>query len=441
MIGLTWEKNQRADELSKPESCSNIHDPKLAQPLCTMVQIALVDLLASWKIHPQTVVGHSSGEIAAAYCAGGLTRDSAFRAAYFRGECVSRLVQDAGCERGGMLAVGLSEEELAPHLRAVLPDHDADALECGCLNSPRSTTVTGSLEYIEALTRHLEKLKIFSRKLKVPVAYHSRQMLLVADRYRSLLEGCLESDDKGLHRRYPVLFSSVTGTTATRDDLSDPDYWVSNLVSQVKFSEALQLMCSTLPGYRLQAHMRSMPYLVEVGPHCSLERLIQDTLPTEFDFIYDYAMRRTASSAECAKSLAGRLAVNGYAIDLQTVNSQEDCRREPRMLLDLPKYAFNHSQRYWMESRAFRNVRNREQPRHELLGTRSADWNPLRPSWRIVIRSSDLPWVSDHKVWILSPPQNTKHLDPDGIAKLTVLHQTGRRHCSLSRSRYAGYGY
>lgn len=374
-----------------------------------MVQIALVDLLASWGIHPKTVAGHSSGEIAAAYCAGGLTRDSAFRVAYFRGECVSRLVQDGCGEAGGMLAVGLSAEDLVPHFRAVLPDHDADALECGCLNSPKSTTVTGPVRYINALASHLDTVNIFSRKLKVPVAYHSRQMLLVADRYRALLDACLEPGGEGLHKRYPVLFSSVTGLTATQDDLSDPDYWVSNLVSQVKFSQALQLMCSSLPS-RQQGHTRQMPYLVEIGPHCSLERPIRDTLSKEFEFVYDYSMRRSESSADCAMSLAGRLAVSGYAVDVQTVNYQRGCQREPRMLLDLPKYAFNHSQRYWLESRWSKNVRTREHPRHELLGIRSANWNPLRPSWRIVIRSSDLPWISDHKVLILSQSHTTREI-------------------------------
>lgn len=390
------------DELCKPASNSSIHSPELGQPLCTILQIALVDLLASWNIHPQAVVGHSSGEIAAAYCAGSLTRYSALRVAYFRGECVSKLLQNTEREKGGMLAVGLSAEELQPHIQAVLDGSDADGLQCGCLNSPKSTTVTGLEKYIDALASRLESLKIFSRKLNVPVAYHSRQMLAIADSYRASLEGYLKPGAKGAQA--PALFSSVTGLKAQKSDLSSAEYWVQNLVSPVKFSEALHLMYTSLEN-REDSQTKPLTYIVEVGPHCSLERPIRDTLPEDSTFIYDYTLRRNSSSADDVKGLAGRSAAHGYAVDVQAVNSQSVWPREPKMLFDLPKYAFNHSQSYWVESRLSRNVRTREHPRHELLGTRSADWNPLRPTWRLVIRDSDLPWVTDHKVLILNFPR------------------------------------
>ena len=59
--------------------------PEIAQPVCTALQIALVDLLADWNVIPVAVTGHSSGEIAAAYCAGGLSHESAMKVAYYRG--------------------------------------------------------------------------------------------------------------------------------------------------------------------------------------------------------------------------------------------------------------------------------------------------------------------------------------------------------------------
>lgn len=387
------------DELRKPPATSNIHSPNLAQPLCTILQIALVDLLSSWKIHPQAVVGHSSGEIAAAYCAGSLSRDAALRVAYFRGECVSRLLEDTERELGGMLAVALSAEELQPHIQAVLSDGDPNGLQCGCLNSPKSTTVTGLDKYIDALASRLGELKIFSRKLNVPVAYHSRQMLAVADSYRSSLEGYLKPGAKRRSSGAPALFSSVTGLRASKGDLSGADYWVKNLVSPVRFSQALQLMYTSLQGSE-EDQTNPLAYLVEVGPHCSLERPIRDTLPGDSAFVYDSTLRRNSSSVDDVKSLAGRSAAHGYAVNVQALNSQVGLSREPKMLFDLPRYSFNHSQSYWVESRLSRNTRNREHPRHELLGTRSADWNPLRPTWRLVIRDSDLPWVADHKVMI-----------------------------------------
>lgn len=49
---------------------SQIHDAARSQPTCTAIQIALVQVMRSWGIAPSAVVGHSSGEIAAAYAAG-----------------------------------------------------------------------------------------------------------------------------------------------------------------------------------------------------------------------------------------------------------------------------------------------------------------------------------------------------------------------------------
>lgn len=106
------------DELDRKQEHSRVDDPQLAQPLCTALQIGLVDLLNAWGIRPESVVGHSSGEIAAAYCAGALTHASAIQIAFYRGFFVAELQQEAKYQ-GGMIAVALSETELAPYLKAV----------------------------------------------------------------------------------------------------------------------------------------------------------------------------------------------------------------------------------------------------------------------------------------------------------------------------------
>lgn len=378
--------------------------------MCTALQVALVDLFASWNVSPQAVVGHSSGEIAAAYGAGSLARDSALRVAYFRGEAVSRLLEDTGAARGGMLAVGLSEAELAPYIAAVVGQDDASYLTCGCVNSPKSTTVTGGERHIDELARRLQGDKVFARKLNVPVAYHSWQMLAVADYYRKTIEGHLESNLHSSSKTSPVFHSSVTGAVASSDDLRQADYWVANLCSQVKFSDALQLMCSSF-GRQDEGDVKPLTYLLEVGPHCTLERPVRDTMAGDPDCVYDHSLRRNVCCVESVKQMAGRLVVNGHAADIRAINTHGRRERQPRMLLDLPKYQFNHSQSYWIESRLSKNVRDREEPRHELLGTRSADWNPLKPKWRFTIRQSDLPWTSDHKV--ISTPRT--HSDRFGL--------------------------
>lgn len=373
-----------------------IENPMVAQPLCTAFQIALIDLFKSWGIMPKSVLGHSSGEIAAAYCAKALSKESALRVAYYRGVAVSRIIEQLNLEKGGMLAVGLSEAALVPYVTSVLGEMDPSLLSCGCINSPSSTTVTGNAQLLDALAAVLRENNVFTRRLSIPVAYHSPYMLSAADYYLEALQKCnlkpkqVQSPEKERIEFY----SSVSGTLLSLDELHKPEYWVRNLVSQVKFSAPLQLMCESIRDQGSAKHS-SLHYLVEIGPHRSLERPTHETIAEFPNFKYDACMSRLG---ETASDLAARLACSAYPINIQHINQGS---RQAKMLLDLPRYAFDHSQSYWMESRLFQTMRARNKPRHDLLGTPSNDWNPMKPRWRLIIRQSDLPWVSDHKVCIL----------------------------------------
>ncbi len=86
-----------------------------------------------------------------------------------------------------------------------------------------------------------------------------------------------------------------------------------------------------------------------------------------------------------------------FAVDLLRANGLEGL---PSYMppLDMPLYPFNHSQKYWIESSLSRNLRFRETPRHDLLGTRALDWNPHMAVWRNVMRLGELPWLEDHKI-------------------------------------------
>ncbi|KAI1452633.1 hypothetical protein F4805DRAFT_472261 [Annulohypoxylon moriforme] len=427
-LGSTWSLLDELYGHSAPSTAFN--SPRLAQPLCTALQIALVDLLASWGIMPQSVVGHSSGEIAAAYCVGALTEESAWRVAYFRGAVTATLSENQGYahnrDRGSMLAVALSESELAPYIATILKEDDGNSLTCACINSHKNTTVSGRELCIDRLASQLQSEGIFARKLNVPVAYHSAQMKQVADAYRDVLDGSLEAKPQS-GNYVPQLFSSVTAKAASVEDLLHADYWVSNLVSRVRFSEALQLMCSSISSADGETQLDQKNYLLEVGPHCSLERPIKESLEERGDYIYDHTMRRDVSSIITTKTMVGNLFTNGYPVNIQAANIHRECegrelRQLPKMLLDLPKYPFNHSTSYWLESRLSKNHRFRQRPRHELLGNPSRDWNALEPYWRFTIRVSDLPWVLDHKIQdtVLYPAAGMLVMVLEGIRSITA---------------------
>ncbi|KAI1371047.1 hypothetical protein F4677DRAFT_464565 [Hypoxylon crocopeplum] len=385
LLGSTW---SLIEEMGRPSDSSRLDDPALAQPVCTALQVALVELLTALNVRPWGIVGHSSGEIAAAFCAGAISRQSAWTIAYFRGTLAARLATAGPKDRGAMISVQLSELELQPYFKQI------GGLSVGCENSPSNTTVTGRETSIDYLKEQLDRDGIFARKLRIPVAYHSSHMQVIAKEYQSLLsidrpQSPISGEEK------PLFVSSVTGDRISSDQLCEPDYWVQNLVSRVKFSEAMRRLHSTTfdTSSKNQAN-----YYIEIGPHAALQGYIKDAVQYAEGVQYDSVLRRGLSALETLANLAGKLFVEGYPVDIERVNGSGLTSKPARMLADLPEYPFNHSQRYWLESRLFKNYRQRDKIRHELLGLPSTDCNPFKPRWRHTLRVSDLPWIKDHQV-------------------------------------------
>ncbi|KAL8706496.1 MAG: hypothetical protein Q9201_000481 [Fulgogasparrea decipioides] len=328
--------------MAKKSPC--IDDPAWSQPLCTALQVALVDLLASWNVHPSAVVGHSSGEIAAAYCVGAISRESAWKLAYYRGLLASRLADRSCRERGSMMAVALSEDALAPYIAQIPAECE---IAIGCLNSPTNTTVTGREEAIVALQAVLEREQIFARQLPVGVAYHSVQMEEVANDYLALIQDLAAPDSWPSVENAPLMYSTVSGQLDSTKQLRTEEYGTANMCSKVRFSEALSRMCSTTHAKQENHYpndMAQVNHLIELGPHAALRRPVKENLG---EVGYSSALRMDSSATETILHLAGEL---------------------------------------------FR----RHRP-HELLGTPTADWNALKAKWRNIIKLKESPWISDHK--------------------------------------------
>ncbi|PYH41263.1 type I polyketide synthase [Aspergillus saccharolyticus JOP 1030-1] len=413
-LGCQWDV---IDELQKDESETQVYNPTFGQPLCTVLQIALVELLQSWQLKPSAVVGHSSGEIAAAYCSGAITKYFALKIAYYRGFLTG--IMGNFCQRslawqiaksvspnmqGAMLAAGLSQKEAQKYLAVVSSHFGELKLDVACVNSPTSVTISGCARQIDHLHRLLVEKKLFSRKLAVNVAYHSYQMKEIADIYRDLLEK-VERPPKA--KKPAVMVSSVTGSWISAEELSTPDYWVKNLVSPVLFHDALALLCtaSRTPARKFDGSHRynvALDHLLELGPHSALQGPCQETLAAmdkQGQVSYVPFLRRGRSAVHCAMESVGRLHCSGYAIDLSSViRSAQEEQDQPRLLVNLPEYPFNLTKKYWFESRISKNYRLRRFGHMELLGVSDPDATPLEARWRNIIRIADMPWVEDHKI-------------------------------------------
>ena len=371
-------------ELARGKATTKLGLALYSQTLCTVLQVALLDLLRAWGLTPEAVVGHSSGEIAAAYCAGFLSQQDAWKIAYCRGVAASKMKEQAFDLEGAMMAVGASPEKCTDFIRETCPD----AVDIACVNSPSSVTLSGDAAAIDSLQKALKAADIFCRKLLVDTAYHSKHMKLVADGYRESLMGIkpLSGKDNGCRMHSSVTKSQVQGAQL------GPDYWVQNLVSPVQFAAAVEDLTRATDG------AGSIDVFVEVGPHNALQGPVTQTLQSLGPHAPQYlsTLVRNKDQVETVLGLVGSLVVHGLPMELSRVNNTDAASN--KTMIDLPSYAWNHGQQYWSESRLTRAFKQRESSATSLLGAPVPSTVDNEHTWRGFIRPSEETWIADHKI-------------------------------------------
>ncbi|KAI5251279.1 polyketide synthase [Aureobasidium subglaciale] len=374
------------EEMVKPADSSLINAAHISQPACTALQIALTMLLSSWGVHPSAVVGHSSGEIGCAFAAGIIGLEDAMKIAYYRGQCMLSLKKkSAGRPQGTMMAVGASVENVRPYLENVTKGY----VTVACINSPSSVTLSGDIEAVEELQPILTEKSIFNRQLKVGVAYHSAHLEPVADEYLDLIKNIQPATTATA-----TFYSSLLGRVAEPSELT-PDYWVQNLTSPVRFSDALSAMAK-------ETGSKVIDHLVELGPHSALQGPIRDTLATidaaKGKMQYVSVLARNQNACETALRMAGALYMKGLPLTFGEINFPRTKSINQKLITDLPRYPFNHETRYWHESRLAQKHCFKQGTRNDILGS-LADWsNDLEPTWRNIVRLDDLPFLRGHKM-------------------------------------------
>ncbi|KAK3311877.1 polyketide synthase [Apodospora peruviana] len=374
------------DEIQQPAETSSINRAELAQPLTTALQIALIRWLRRLGIRPSAVVGHSSGEIAAAYAAGRIPLEYAITVAYYRGYVVTHVAAAGGRGGGMMAAVGLGASDVARFLQP--------GVCVACENSPTSSTISGDSEAVRNVLNAIKRNypDALLRPLKVDMAYHSHHMAAVADEYLDLLQ----AEDSVSYSAPPPdsgaeFVSSVTCKVVGADYAESfaPSYWVSNLVSPVRFDTAVSnlLARSTSPKGNI--------LLLEIGPHSALAGpLRQICAAVGQPCNYVSSLERGKDGTVSVLSALGKLHQESVAVDWKPL-SPNNCKT----LSGLPVYPWDHSGgSFWYESRLSQAWRTRRFPHHCLLGLRVVESPDTAPQWRNVLHLEHVPWVGDHKV-------------------------------------------
>ncbi|KAI6350763.1 hypothetical protein MCOR25_010409 [Pyricularia grisea] len=416
------------DELTKPRKAGVIRQPEFSQPLVTALQLALLAVLEDWDVKPSAVVGHSSGEIAAAVAAGYMSSADAIKTAYFRGYGSKQMLEANGQEQAagplGMLAIGVGPEMVQSYLDAVnskSSNKGAD-VHIACYNSLSSLTISGPVSSLTALEARLKEDGHFARLLQVDLAYHSPYMTSVASYYKKTLqEFCnfgREGSKNGQQQGSAVWFSSVTGNRIDTGSAVDAEYWKSNMVMPVRFHQALTGMI--LDGSEATDEADLM--LIEIGPSNALagpvSQVIKDADGAGNQGLaakvkYTSALKRGANSVYPLLAVAGQLFAVGVPVPLAKVNGYDFASTDenasivkfgsarttaPRVVVDLPNYQWDHSTRYWHEGPASRDWRHRPFVPHDLLGTKVLGTPWSNPIFSKVLHLADVTWLRDHKI-------------------------------------------
>ncbi|RYP77674.1 hypothetical protein DL771_001042 [Monosporascus sp. 5C6A] len=448
-------------ELLASKKSSRINEATISQPTCAAVQILLVDLLALAGVRFDAVLGHSSGEIGAAYAAGALSARDALYIAYFRGLCAAKARSPNGNSiPGAMIAVQTSMDDA---IEICNDSRYMGRVEVGACNSSSSVTISGDADAIGELEDLFQDEKKFYRRLRVDTAYHSRHMDTCYAPYVDSL------------RRYGVKvvrpeaqstlrachwFSSVYNRLVNLDeDVGlDDQYWADNMVQPVLFRQALQASLT------FSGDTRSSIFL-EVGPHPALQGPATQTIQEIFHRTLPYhgTLVRKANAVTALSTSLGflwqrlynrsdnTLDVDRYERSMMAGSIEKGRDYHFKVLKNLPSYQWNHTSAYWAESRTSRRLRLRPDSYHPLLGHFTPDSSPHHLRWRNLLRPTgtdeddsyyDSNWFVGHSIegqivlpaagYVVTALEAARAL-PQAAAALTapVLEKETQRHLQL----------
>ena len=338
-----------------------LQETAYSQPLLFAIQVGVTRVLAEMGVRPAAVLGHSVGEIAAAWAAGALTLEDAAQVIFTRS---TTQATTRGCGRMAACAASASQcQELIEHL------HLQDAVEIAGINSPKNVTLSGSLDGLRTLQAHLPNT--YFQLLDLDYAFHSRHMDALEG---PLLEGLAHIAPRATSTARFV--STVTGAECSGEELNAA-YWWANVRQPVRFHKALDHLARE--GFSL---------FVEIGPHAILQRYIRECL----------------QAAQCrGRVLASLLKTDGSLQRLTTLALRLHCL-SPAMDRDVffpcPGNPYVSLPTYPWQETAFLYPRTSEclpelRRVHPLLGWQKESMPPVFENILDPVKDT---WLEDHKV-------------------------------------------
>ncbi|WP_244291307.1 type I polyketide synthase [Streptomyces subrutilus] len=350
-----------------PGSAALLDQTVFTQAGLFAVESALFRLVESWGVRPDAVIGHSVGEITAAYAAGALSLRDAARLVATRGRLMQALPPG-----GAMVAVAATEDEVAPLL--------GEGVEIAAVNGPSSIVLSGEEEVVLAAADRMRQRGHKTKRLAVSHAFHSLRMEPMLAEFAAELTA--------VEWQAPVIpvVSNVTGRLAEPGELADPQYWAGHVRRPVRFAEGIAAAVEY--GGTL---------FVEMGPSGALTGLVEETAAAAgAEVLCVAALRDNRPEEQALLTAMAELFVRGVELDWAGVLPAGAASAR----VDLPTYAFEH-QHYWLRTGgAATDAASLGQATadHPLLGAvvRLPQSDGLVFTSRLSLRSH--PWLADHAV-------------------------------------------
>lgn len=338
----------------------SIHKTEIAQPAICLIEIIIFKTLEKFGIKPAAIVGHSVGEVAAAYCSGALALKDTVKVIYVRSQLQARL-----SGKGTMLALGEEREKIEELILK-----EKFSVSIAAINSSKSCTLSGVYEDLKKIENHYNGQNKFVRFLNVEVPYHSVIMEEIeADMLSSL------SDIRAFLPKIP-LYSTVSGIKWEPNARHDAVYWYNNARAPVEFFKAITTLLEDV---------QSQVFL-EIGPYPVLLPSIKEiTSKSELEIQTVHSLRRNEAGQEWISACLARLAVAGCTLDWKLISNGQR--------VAVPTYSWNREY-FWSECKEAADDRLGPIV-HPLLGLPVSS---ATPSWRAMINQNYLPWLLDHSI-------------------------------------------
>ena len=318
--------------------CELIYRTDHGQPILFCYEYALAQVMLNAGIQPDTLIGHSLGEIVAATIAGVFSLEDGIRVASERGRLMQALAVP-----GTMMAVFAHKEDVLPLLG------NYPLVSIGALNGPGQIVLSGCSQSLQALQVQLEERDIGTRNLTVSHGFHSPLMEPMLGEFRSLL------DSLNLKAPRYRLVSNITAS-AVHEELASADYWCRHVMATVNFQGGLQ-----------QVACNQNAILIELGPKPILSAIAQRSLNRD-------SVRIISSVGDWQQEYQSFLdgIAQCYTSGLN-IHWQQFMGVETYLKQDLPLYPFQRKY-FWLNDSISSQIAARnnltEKPFHTLLGQR-----------------------------------------------------------------------